>query len=79
MNIFVTGGSGFVGQNIIPLLIKNGHTIYALDHDNTLIFTNKSDATKSYKTKNGYCPGVGIIGNQIVFFENRNSDAKTLQ
>ncbi|GAA4273053.1 NAD-dependent epimerase/dehydratase family protein [Aquimarina gracilis] len=30
MNIFVTGGSGFVGQNIIPLLIENGHTIYAL-------------------------------------------------
>ncbi len=30
MNIFVTGGSGFVGQNIIPQLIQNGHTIYAL-------------------------------------------------
>ncbi len=30
MNIFVTGGSGFVGQNIIPLLIEKGHTIYAL-------------------------------------------------
>ncbi|MEW7290135.1 NAD-dependent epimerase/dehydratase family protein [Aquimarina sp. 2304DJ70-9] len=30
MTIFVTGGSGFVGQNIIPILIEKGHTIYAL-------------------------------------------------
>ncbi len=54
---------------------------HTLDYDNTLIFNNKADSTKSYKTKKGYCPGVGIIGNQIVFVENRNgnSDAKTLQ
>src|SRR5690606_23049319 len=54
---------------------------HILDYDNTLIFTNKSDSTKSYKKRNGYCPGVGIIGNQVVFVENRNgnSDAKTLQ
>ncbi|WP_299243260.1 NAD-dependent epimerase/dehydratase family protein [uncultured Aquimarina sp.] len=30
MNIFITGGSGFVGQNLIPLLIQNGHQIHAL-------------------------------------------------
>ncbi|MEL6191928.1 MAG: NAD-dependent epimerase/dehydratase family protein [Bacteroidota bacterium] len=30
MNVFVTGGSGFVGQNIIPVLIENGYTVYAL-------------------------------------------------
>ena len=30
MNIFVTGGSGFVGQNVIPELIKKGYFVYAL-------------------------------------------------
>jgi len=52
-----------------------------LDYDNTLIFTDKADSRWSYKNRSGYCPGVGIIGNNIVFIENRNgnSDAKTLQ
>jgi nucleoside-diphosphate-sugar epimerase len=27
---FITGGSGFVGQNLIPLLIANGYTVSAL-------------------------------------------------
>ncbi len=54
---------------------------YILDYDNTLIYTNKADSTRTYKANNGYCPGVGIIGHNIVFIENRNgnSDAKTLQ
>lgn len=30
MKIFVTGGSGFVGQNLIPILIQNGYKIFAL-------------------------------------------------
>lgn len=52
-----------------------------LDYDNTILFTNKADARMRYKSKNGYCPGVGVIGNTVVFIENRNgnSDAKTLQ
>jgi nucleoside-diphosphate-sugar epimerase len=29
-NIFLTGGSGFVGKNIIPILIENNYNIYAL-------------------------------------------------
>ena len=54
---------------------------YTLDYDNTIIFTNKADSRRSYKKDFGYCPGVGIIGNNIVYVENRNgnSDAKTLQ
>ena len=54
---------------------------HVLDYDNTIIFTNKADSTRSYKKDYGYCPGVGIIGNNIVYVENRNgnSDAKTLQ
>lgn len=54
---------------------------HVLDYDNTILFTNKADSTRSYKKDFGYCPGVGIIGNNIVYVENRNgnSDAKTLQ
>ena len=35
----------------------------------------------TYKKKSGYYPGVGIIGNNVVYLENRNghSDAQTLQ
>lgn len=52
-----------------------------LDYDNTLIYTNKSSARMSYKKQNAYCPGVGLIGKQVVFIENRNgnSAAKDLQ
>ena len=32
--VFVTGGSGFVGQNVIPILKKNGYEIYALVRSN---------------------------------------------
>ncbi len=28
--VFLTGGSGFVGQNVIPYLIQKGYTVYAL-------------------------------------------------
>ncbi|WP_346855313.1 IS1380 family transposase [uncultured Draconibacterium sp.] len=52
-----------------------------LDYDNTLIFTEKADAQLTYKRENGYCPGVGTIGNHIVYVENRNgrSNAHILQ
>ncbi|MFC2138408.1 IS1380 family transposase [Bacteroidota bacterium] len=52
-----------------------------LDYDNTLLFTDKADAANTYLKRRGYCPGVGIIGNNIVYIENRNgnSDAQTLQ
>ncbi len=52
-----------------------------LDYDNTLIYTEKADAQLTYKKENGYCPGVGIINNHIVYVENRNgrSNAHVLQ
>mgnify|MGYP001155952424 CR=1 FL=1 len=52
-----------------------------LDYDNTIIFTEKADAERTYKNENGYCPGVGIIGKHIVYVENRNgsSNAHILQ
>ncbi len=52
-----------------------------LDYDNTLIFTNKEDANMTYKKQFGYAPGVGIVGNKVVYIENRNgnSAAQNLQ
>ncbi len=52
-----------------------------LDYDNTLIFADKADAANTYKKRYGYCPGVGIIGKNIVYVENRNgnSNPETLQ
>lgn len=35
MKVFITGGSGFVGQNIIPELIKVGHEVLALTRSNS--------------------------------------------
>lgn len=54
---------------------------FTLDYDNTLLFNDKADSRWSYKNRSGYCPGVGFIGKNVVFIENRNgnSDAKTLQ
>lgn len=54
---------------------------HILDYDNTILYTNKLDSKSTYKKAFGYAPGVGIIGNKIVFVENRNgnSAAKDLQ
>ena len=61
--------SGFKKDNVI------------LDYDNTIIFTNKADAQRTYLKEKGYCPGVGMIGQHIVYVENRNgrSNAQILQ
>ena len=45
-----------------------------LDYDNTFIYTNKADSKRTYKKENGYCPGVGIIGDNVVYIENRNGN-----
>jgi hypothetical protein len=45
-----------------------------LDYDNTFIYTKKADAKRTYTKNIGYCPGVGIIGNNIVYVENRNGN-----
>lgn len=45
-----------------------------LDYDNTFIYNNKSDAKNTYTKSRGYCPGVGLIDNKIVYVENRNGN-----
>lgn len=32
MNIIVTGGAGFIGSNIVKLLVKNGHMVKVIDN-----------------------------------------------
>jgi hypothetical protein len=46
-----------------------------LDYDNTVIFTEKADAANTYLKRYGYCPGVGLIGNNVVYLENRNGNS----
>src|SRR5690349_9049152 len=29
-NIFITGGTGYIGRHLIPILLKRGHTVRAL-------------------------------------------------
>ncbi len=36
MKIIVTGGAGLVGQNLIPMLLKKGHTVVAIDRNPNL-------------------------------------------
>ena len=45
------------------------------DYDNTLIYNKKSDSLMTYKKQFGYAPGVGIIGHNIVYVENRNGNS----
>ncbi|MGS2740910.1 hypothetical protein ACVBDY_22000, partial [Sinomicrobium sp. M5D2P17] len=52
-----------------------------LDYDNTVCFTKKQDAERTYHKELGYIPGVGLVGSKIVYVENRNgrSNAAILQ
>jgi hypothetical protein len=54
---------------------------YDFDYDNQIIEHEKYDARRTYKHNTGYFPGVGTIGNKIVYVENRdgNANVKTAQ
>ncbi len=52
-----------------------GKAPLTLDYDNTYVFNNKADSNNTYLKQYGYCPGVGIIGNNIVYVENRNGNS----
>lgn len=46
-----------------------------VDYDNTICYTEKKDATRTYKFENGYQPGVAFIGQKVVYVENRNGNS----
>jgi transposase len=54
---------------------------YDFDYDNQIIQHEKYDAKRTYKKTTGYFPGVGTIGDKIVYIENRdgNANVKTSQ
>jgi len=41
MNIFLTGANGYIGQRILPLLVKDGHQIIASVRDRKRIFLDE--------------------------------------
>jgi hypothetical protein len=53
-------------------LLKNKEAV--LDYDNTFVYAKKADAKRTYTKNFGYCPGVGMIGSNIVYVENRNGN-----
>jgi UDP-glucose 4-epimerase len=46
MNIFITGGAGFLGSSLIKFLIKQGHDITIFDN-----FSNSNKFISDDKTK----------------------------
>jgi hypothetical protein len=60
--------------------LKQGE-FYDFDYDNQILEHQKYDAKKTYKMTTGYFPGVGSIGREIVYVENRdgNANVKTAQ
>lgn len=70
-----------INQQLFKKLSRHNQLGHILDYDNTLLFSNKADAVKTYKKRYGYNPGVGIIGKNIVYVENRNgnSNAEAMQ
>jgi hypothetical protein len=53
-------------------LFNYSNTRVTLDYDNTLCFTDKKDASRTYKGDSGYQPGVALIDSQVVYVENRS-------
>ncbi len=79
VNVLITGASGFIGQNLIKLLLKSDHKITACIHINTLPFEIKvyqCDFTKMLKATD-WLPllmGIDVVINCVgVITENRKN------
>ncbi len=48
---------------------------YDFDYDNQVVATAKYDTKNTYKQTKGYFPGVGSIGDKIIYLENRDDNA----
>ncbi|MCO5248204.1 MAG: hypothetical protein M9887_04560 [Chitinophagales bacterium] len=55
-------------------LLKPDVKDYVLDFDNVVLNNNKQDARTSYKMTKAYHPCFANIGNNTVYFENRNGN-----
>jgi hypothetical protein len=59
---------------LLKKLLPAQNRVDVLDYDNTFVYTEKADAKNTFTGGRGYCPGVGTIGNNIVYVENRNGN-----
>jgi nucleoside-diphosphate-sugar epimerase len=60
MNVFVTGGTGYIGRILVPMLIKNGYSVTSLDRE----FLNYDDVKSEYDNL-----GCKTIRDDIRYFE----------
>ena len=48
-NILVTGGSGFIGSNLVDLLVKNDHSVIVVDNLSTGLLANENPEAHYYR------------------------------
>lgn len=60
MKILITGGSGYIGRILSPLLVENGYTVTVLDRD----FLNRESIEKTYMDL-----GIKFIRDDIRYFD----------
>jgi UDP-glucose 4-epimerase len=49
MKILVTGGAGFIGTNLIKLLLKNGHIVHSLDNYDSGLYSNHQEGCEYHQ------------------------------
>ena len=69
MNIIVTGGLGFIGTNLIDLIISKGHQVLNIDKE-TYASNKHSFDSSSYKLEKGDLVDIDLLG----IFEKFNPD-----
>jgi UDP-glucose 4-epimerase len=49
MKILVTGGAGFIGTNLIKLLLENGHIVHSLDNYDSGLYSNHQEGCEYHQ------------------------------
>src|SRR5579862_6858342 len=70
MNFLVTGGAGFIGSHVCERLLRDGHSVWALDDLNSFY----SPAVKEKNLKE-----ISALGKPFTFISKNLSDVKALE